>query len=304
MRLRGTTTMVLAAAALVSCAAAPGAGNEVGDTGDTRDVSPTDDQMDAAASDEARPTPEDVSPSDEAAATPDAQPEIGDAVDDQEAGPEPDGGPDPDQNDESDQNDAPDAAECAPPTLFVTVDQIPASMKGSVPYVSNTGEALDFHLAVPTHGFSWDVVADCPCGCAATALEAWHDGDAADLAAAFEQVAPGRWRWLVDEPFEPRPALSLSARVTDVHGQASPTQTLTVQTVEMTPQLDPFDLEDPWLIVYLRDHRAITLGVTAGGPGHGGHDAGSQRDPGPHGGPVDDRPGHGPARAVLRGDDL
>jgi len=150
------------------------------------------------------------------------------------------------------------ACDCAPPTVKVTVNGIPDSMNGSQPYLANSGQMESFILAVPTYGFSWDVKVDCPCGCAKEGLKAWTDpapDSAGELAPLFEPGEAGVRSWIVDEQHALPEAdvLALNASMTDECGQESPTASLDVRTVTMTPMLDPFDLEDPWLIVYGRD---------------------------------------------------
>jgi len=77
----------------------------------------------------------------------------------------------------------------------------------------------------------------------------------------FEETDEGHWRWLVDEEHElhPAPSVELAACATDVCGQKAAPAGLEVEIVEKTPMLDPFDLEDPWLLVYKRDDYSISL---------------------------------------------
>ena len=62
------------------------------------------------------------------------------------------------------------ACDCAPPTVAVTVNGIPATMNGSQSYLGNDLLEHPFTLALPTWGFTWDVAMDCPCGCADDAV--------------------------------------------------------------------------------------------------------------------------------------
>ncbi len=170
------------------------------------------------------------------------------------------------------------ACGCSPPTLALTVNGIPADMNGSVPYLSNAGQLEEFHLALPSHGFAVNVEVECPCGCPPgwEGSGLWFDVEAGELPAganlwdAMEWTSTkegdGGWSkasgtlW-VDETLELPVAekVAVQAGVRDVCGQDSVPGSLGVETVEMTPFLHPFDLEDPWVLTYHRDYYAITL---------------------------------------------
>jgi hypothetical protein len=165
------------------------------------------------------------------------------------------------------------SCECDPPTVSLTVNGIPAEMNGSLPYLANDGEWRDFRLSLPTHGFRWDVHYDCPCGCAllqpVTAVSSVSAGDVLageSLSHLFEQAA-GRLEWLVPAEYALGAGTDvlLSATVEDRCGQIAEPADLTVEVHPMTRDLHPFLPQDPWLIVWKRDHRAIQLAADGAG---------------------------------------
>ena len=156
------------------------------------------------------------------------------------------------------------ACDCAAPTAAVTVNGIPETMNGSQPYLGNDLQEHAFHLALPTWGFTWEVTADCPCGCDEGALEAFLATDAALPIEGFEVhfTYDGEGTWSLDVPEDqalPPPGAALCARVTDACGNSSTDICLQVELVEMTPALHPFQPPDPWLFVWRRDSRTIGL---------------------------------------------
>jgi len=160
------------------------------------------------------------------------------------------------------------SCECAPPSVSVTVNSIPSSMNGSKPYLDSQGQMTGFRLAVPPSGFVWNLSVDCPCGYEADGLKAWTNlADREDLSHLFNYDGNGSWSWMVDEAhaFPEKDAITLHADVSDVCGHASEQDSLIVRAVAMTPMLDPFDLEDPWLLTYTRDFYAITWTMDPGG---------------------------------------
>ena len=165
------------------------------------------------------------------------------------------------------------SCECDGPVLFVTVNAIPAEMNGSEPFLNNQLVEEDFHLAVPESGFAWDVYVDCPCGCQPEGLAVWSDAAAGELAAGedlsllFTTESEGHLRWVVGEEhaFEPGYPILLGAVVEDVCGNEAAPSELPVEIAELTPELDPFDLVDPWVMAYHRDHQTITWQFDAEG---------------------------------------
>jgi hypothetical protein len=162
------------------------------------------------------------------------------------------------------------ACDCAPPTVRVTVNDIPDTMNGAGLYLANDGQEHSYHLALPTWGFVWNVTADCPCGCEGAAPEAQLATDAAlpiPLSGAdFAGDGAASWRWDVTEAQAlPTPGGGLCARVTDACGQTAEWGCLLVDLVDPTPALHPFQPPDPWVMVWRRDHR--TIGLAGDGDG-------------------------------------
>lgn len=194
-----------------------------------------------------------------AVALPDSSEDVASESGEDADGEAPDAGPEKD--------DAP-SCDCLPPSVSVTVNDIPASMNGSGPYMDNEGAFADFRLALPVSGFVWELSIDCPCGCDVDGLEAWVGAKSDEnLASFFQTDGKGDWTWTVEDGQElpEMDGLELQARVTDGCGQASQKASLTVRTVEMTTVLDPFDLEDPWLLTYSRDFYSITWAMDLDG---------------------------------------
>jgi len=157
--------------------------------------------------------------------------------------------------------------DCVPPTLSITVNDIPYDMNGSVPYLDDSGMLQPFHLALPTQGFVVNLEVECECGCDPVASAFSFDMPAGGLAAGtnlwplFEEAGNGK-RFLRMTPglsLPVAPAVLLVGHAVDICGQESTAAALTVETVEMTPLLHPFDIEDPWLLTYHRDHYTVTL---------------------------------------------
>ena len=156
------------------------------------------------------------------------------------------------------------SCDCAAPTAAVTVNGIPETMNGSQPYLGNDLQEHAFHLALPTWGFTWEVTADCPCGCDDASLDAFLATDEALPVEGFEvhfsYDGEGTWSWDVPEDLAlPPPSAALCARVTDACGNSAPDICLQVELVEMTPALHPFQPPDPWVFVWRRDTRTIGL---------------------------------------------
>jgi hypothetical protein len=185
----------------------------------------------------------------------------------------------PDLVDEVDSN--PDLSEvqvcnCEPPSVSVTVNEIPKDMNGSIPFTNNAGEVEEFHLALPTFGFVLNATFDCPCGCDPAGLTVQASEAAGDLEAEsnlFALMSEGKDGVYTIEigemnSFTATTDLTFSALAVDVCGQSSQWDSLTVETMERTAMLDPFDLEDPWLIVHHRDHYSISLVLDGGGSAH------------------------------------
>ena len=164
---------------------------------------------------------------------------------------------------------------CDPPVVFLTINDIPALMNGSEPYLSNSLKMEEFRIAVPTSGFAWNLTVDCPCGCTSAGISVIADAPAGVLEAGeslfglFEDLGDGKYHWLVgpEHEFAPGPGLTVSAQIMDLCGNLAGPEALTVLVAESTPELDPFDLEDPWLLVYKRDDYSIHVEVDEAGKG-------------------------------------
>lgn len=161
------------------------------------------------------------------------------------------------------------SCDCQAPTLSVSVNNIPDSMNGSKPFTNTSGDLEPFHLALPTHGFVWNVEINCPCGCPAEFLSIYADSGSEPTSPAEELAhlftAQGsKFSYMVS----PEHSLAVSdstllwAQTTDQCGQTGEAQ-LEVEVHELTAQLHPFDLQDPWLMVYKRDHQTINWHLDA-----------------------------------------
>ena len=162
-----------------------------------------------------------------------------------------------------DENDEIFPGSCGTPEIILTVNDIPAAMNGSTPYRDNNGELTEFTLAVPTSGSLWQITVDCPCGYREDGLRVWTDPPLPSGVNPTDLFVPdgdGTFSWLVDEDnaFYQTAALTFNAAITDKCGQESGIASLIVRTVGTRPLLDPFNLQDPWLFVYNRDHYTIT----------------------------------------------
>lgn len=177
--------------------------------------------------------------------------------------------PDTCAQDAGDQHAAdPSACACDGPTVLVTVNSIPASMNGSQPFTASNGILTGFSLALPASGFSLDVSYTCPCGCDPSGIHVSADVGSrglppgADLAGFLTwtgTAAEGSGSWLVpgDAAFAETSKASVTATAVDLCGNESASASLSFRVVELTALLHPFDIPDPWLITWHRDHYAI-----------------------------------------------
>jgi hypothetical protein len=159
-----------------------------------------------------------------------------------------------------------------PLTLELTVNRIPVAMNGSVPFTNKSGALESFRLAVPRSGFSVDVtwrgstarpetlkvVADLPLGSGATAIPA-----GSDLAPRFARE-PEAARWLVPAELAAAPG-PIRFKATLGDGAQTLESSLEVEAVERTFLLDPFRLEDTWLLVFSQDLYTLTRTTSASG---------------------------------------
>ncbi len=159
---------------------------------------------------------------------------------------------------------------CPPPTVAMTVNEIPADMNGSTSYLNNEGVEEDFHLLLPTWDFVINLTADCPCGCplelAQLAFET--NGELVQMVEARDALQQDGNQMFVqlseDMALPEMESLTLIATLFDQCGEQGETA-LTVATSVRTAMVDPFDLEDPWLLVYHRDHYTIELAEAVDG---------------------------------------
>lgn len=164
-----------------------------------------------------------------------------------------------------------DTAICPPPSLSITVNDIPADMNGSTTFTNAEGVEENFQLLLPTWDFVLNLIVDCPCGCPVEEVRlAYQVGDeVVEMPGAqgdLQVVDNGMWVHFTEETALPEAQeLTLQATLFDPSGIASPLATLTVATTARTNMLHPFDLEDPWLLVYHRDHYTISLAEAAAG---------------------------------------
>jgi hypothetical protein len=155
-----------------------------------------------------------------------------------------------------------------PFSLTLTVNAIPAPMNGSVSFTNLQGQLEPFRLTLPRAGFtvdvSWRGSAARPETLQVSADVALGTASAgSDLAARFQRQGETA-SWLVPiETSAPVGALTLSARMSD--GSVVRESKLTVDVVEKTFLLDPFRLEDPWLLVFSQDLYTINRTITASG---------------------------------------
>lgn len=159
-----------------------------------------------------------------------------------------------------------------PLALELTVNRIPVAMNGSVSFTNTSGALESFKLAVPRSGFSVDVtwrgsaarpetlkvVASAPLGSGAGALAA-----GTDLAPRFVRE-PEAARWLVPpELAAAAGAITFTATLGD--GAKTLSSAVEVDAVEKTFLLDPFRLEDTWLLVFSQDFYSISRTTSASG---------------------------------------
>ena len=174
-------------------------------------------------------------------------------------------GASPDGSDADDATSA-DTGPPVPPALFLTVDAIPAAMNGSVPFLDNDGVDKAFRLAVPRQGFTLDVTVTPgsaplePSTLVVTADVAVGDLPAgADLGPRFAWSDATHATWRVDLDFPIAWPVTVTARATAVDGQPSADAAFAFEVRELTPDLDPFETPDLWLLDFRRDAWSIAV---------------------------------------------
>lgn len=159
-----------------------------------------------------------------------------------------------------------------PFALELTVNDIPAAMNGSAPFTNLAGQTEPFRLAVPRDGFSIDVrykgstakpdtlvlTADVPLGAGTSRVKAGEN-----LAAKLTPEAGGATLLVRPELKLPVGTATFTAQMSD--GETTHEVKLALEVVEKTFLLDPFRLEDPWLLVFSQDNYTISKSQDAGG---------------------------------------
>jgi len=160
-----------------------------------------------------------------------------------------------------------------PFSFSLTVNRIPVSMNGSTPYTALDGKSTSYRLTVPTHGFTLDVTwagteavgsslklsADRPMGSGAGAVPA-----GGDLSGKLVKATGGRLSLLVPASLALSPG-KVTFTATILEGAKERTSAITVDAAKKTFLLDPFRLEDTWVLVFSRDVAAITSGLDSKG---------------------------------------
>jgi hypothetical protein len=159
---------------------------------------------------------------------------------------------------------------CPPPTVAMTVNGIPAPMNGSTSYINNEGVDEEFHLLLPTWDFVINLTVECPCGCPLELAQLAYevDGELVQMVAARDALESDGNEMFVRLTEEMAllvaEELTLRAIVFDQCGEQGKAG-LTVATSTRSAMVDPFDLEDPWLLVYHRDYYTVDLVEVADG---------------------------------------
>ena len=154
------------------------------------------------------------------------------------------------------------------PELVLTVNRVPPIMNGSLPYLADD-PGTAFHLRVnrsrftldlaPTGAFdpeSLSVVCDAP-------MAGAPSGEPLPAGALVED---GAWWTARIDSTGPGPSgamVTCTASVAGPGGTAS--DSLTFESADLPPSLDPFPTPDRWLIVLSRDEAAVTLTTKADG---------------------------------------
>ncbi|MDP6943284.1 MAG: hypothetical protein QF464_03970, partial [Myxococcota bacterium] len=161
----------------------------------------------------------------------------------------------------------------APPEVLLTVNEIPASMNGSIPWTDDEGEAHDFVLRVNRERFTLDVMAteasgpidwesltlvcDQPLGAPDGGI--WVAGTVIG-GGDLETTTDGRrLRATPETATLPDLLVTCWAEVDGPHGSSA--STVVFETATLEPHLDPFVTPDTWLIVLSRDIFSLEVTV-------------------------------------------
>lgn len=162
-----------------------------------------------------------------------------------------------------------------PPRARVTVNAVPDSMNGAIPYAQNGGPPQSFHLRVPTGGFTVEVYRDdgvapgpdrvrlfasAPVRAGAEVLDPGTDiAPALGCGLVPDPMAGSSDRALVarclvpEAAFEVASSVTLTALLEGPDGTAGEPDAVTVEVAELVPWLDPFETPDVWLVTLSRD---------------------------------------------------
>ncbi|MDY0062690.1 MAG: hypothetical protein RBU45_22965 [Myxococcota bacterium] len=159
---------------------------------------------------------------------------------------------------------APTDAGCEPavPPLL-TVNRVPATMNGSAPFTNLDHRLEPYHLLLPPAGFTLDLLGD-----GATTrrfgLRELGCGEQ-DWTAAAREVVDG---WTVTAPAAtplPDGPTTCRARLQAPCGEEELVLTYSMEIGQLTPELDPFEDPETWLITLHRDHWTVTASHGPGG---------------------------------------
>jgi len=139
------------------------------------------------------------------------------------------------------------------PKFTLTVNSIPKAMNGSVPFTNKSGSKEAFTLALPTFGFTVDIS-----GLSSNdklRVYANYETQHQDLTALFQPAAEGArgWTWRVPQnlAFPDNSVVTFTVE-TEVEGVAY-RDALVVRTYALTPDVDPFDQPEVWVLVFDED---------------------------------------------------
>lgn len=168
----------------------------------------------------------------------------------------------------------------APRIDLVTVEEIPGSMNGSVPFTNTHGQAEEFSLLLPEWDFAIGITfAPGPSQIDAAGLEVVSGqplggGSAAggvdagaDIGGRFSMdVASGSARLILGQALAFASGVqTITARVHDVLGNVSPDARFDFVTGPATPGRRPFENGDRWRLDFGRDNFAISSSIDAQG---------------------------------------
>lgn len=164
----------------------------------------------------------------------------------------------------------------APPAVWVTVNEVPESMNGTLPWTDEDDELPHFLLRVNRERFTldvmqreesgpvdWDTLAlscDQPLGAPDGGI--WPAGtllSEGDL----EAVHSGHLRLKVTPDTAALPDLEVSCSVEVSGPNGADASTVVFETATLPPELDPFVTPDTWLVVLSRDIFSLEMTVHA-----------------------------------------